>query len=396
MSAPRRTATSLIDDCGDPLHGAAACGDLAGKRAQTEIAVSSNDVSRMNDVVAAVHDVLERPAYQEAALAYAPEIARRAPQRVAGLFSGFDFHLTSAGPRLIEINTNAGGAFYGALIDDASWRSGDEQVHPQSYWSRIFVRHIRQEWKLAGRGALRAVAIVDDGPDDQFLRLEFQLAARMLCEDGITAVIADPGALSYRDGQLWRGSLAIDLVYNRLTSFALDRDSDRALRESYLDGTAVLTPDPRNHALLACKQNLIRLSDDAFLRACGVDERAREILQTCVPKTIALTVGNEPELWLERSKYYFKPSSGFGSRAVYDGAKLTANTWTQIVLEGSYVAQSRVDAPRVDVNDVPMRFDVRTFAYGREPFMRLARVYRGQTTNFRTPGGGFAPVRVVV
>jgi hypothetical protein len=41
-----------------------------------------------------------------------------------------------------------------------------------------------------------------------------------------------------------------------------------------------------------------------------------------------------------------------------------------------------------------MRFDVRTFAYGPTPFMRLARVYRGQTTNFRTPGGGFASVRV--
>jgi hypothetical protein len=48
----------------------------------------------------------------------------------------------------------------------------------------------------------------------------------------------------------------------------------------------------------------------------------------------------------------------------------------------------------IEVNGVPMRFDVRTFAYGREPFMRMARVYRGQTTNFRTPGGGFAPVRV--
>ena len=44
------------------------------------------------------------------------EIARTTPQRVKGLFSGFDFHLTAAGPRLIEINTNAGGAFYGAVL----------------------------------------------------------------------------------------------------------------------------------------------------------------------------------------------------------------------------------------------------------------------------------------
>lgn len=394
MSATLRAARPLIEDCGDPLRGASACPDLAGKRAHTDIAIGAGDVARMNDVVAAVHDVLENPVYQEAALARAPEIARRAPQRVAGLFSGFDFHLTSDGPRLIEINTNAGGAFFGVLLDDAAARAGDAQARPQSHWAQIFMRHIREEWSLAGHGELRAVAIVDDAPDDQFLRLEFQLAARMLRDEGIEAVIADPRALSFRDGRLWCGALAIDLVYNRLTSFALDRDVDHALRDALVHGAAVVSPDPRNHALLACKHNLVRLRDDEFLRAAGVDGRVRATLQSAVPKTVALTTENEPSLWAERSKYYFKPSSGFGSRAVYDGAKLTANTWQQIAADGSYVAQDRVEAPRVDVDGVAMRYDVRTFAYGREAFMRLARVYRGQTTNFRTPGGGFAPVRV--
>jgi hypothetical protein len=87
--------------------------------------------------------------------------------------------------------------------------------------------------------------------------------------------------------------------------------------------------------------------------------------------------------------------NGFGSRAVYDGAKLTAATWANIAARADYVAQTRVDAERIDVpGHGSMRFDVRTFAHGASPFMRLARVYRGQTTNFRTPGGGFAPVRI--
>jgi hypothetical protein len=102
----------------------------------------------------------------------------------------------------------------------------------------------------------------------------------------------------------------------------------------------------------------------------------------------------QDELWTMRAAYYFKPAAGFGSRAVYDGAKLTAKTWAQIVADGSYVAQERAEAPRVNVDGVAMRYDVRAFVYGRKTFMRLARVYRGQTTNFRTPGGGFAPVRV--
>jgi hypothetical protein len=395
MNASARAARPLIDDCGDPVHGAPACTDLAGKRAEPDIIVNADDVARMNEVVAAVCEVVETPMYQEAALAGAPEIARRLPQRVTGLFSGFDFHLTKDGPKLIEINTNAGGAFFGALLDHAAWREGDLRAHPQDYWADRFVGHIRNEWQKAGRGSLATVAIVDDAPGEQFLRLEFQLAARMLKEAGITAVIADPGALSFRDGRLWHGATAIDFVYNRLTSFALDRDVDRALRESLLDGAVVVSPDPRNHALLACKQNLIRLCNADFLRDAGVCARTRDILLEAVPATVAVTREAELALWQSRAGYYFKPSSGFGSRAVYDGAKLTAKTWAQIVADGGYVAQRRIEPPRVDVNGVSMRYDVRTFAYGREPFMRLARVYRGQTTNFRTPGGGFAPVRVV-
>jgi hypothetical protein len=36
--------------------------------------------------------------------------------------------------------------------------------------------------------------------------------------------------------------------------------------------------------------------------------------------------------------------------------------------------------------------DVRNYGSGGITWLRAARLYRGQTTNFRTPGGGFAPV----
>jgi hypothetical protein len=35
---------------------------------------------------------------------------------------------------------------------------------------------------------------------------------------------------------------------------------------------------------------------------------------------------------------------------------------------------------------------VRNYCVGDATWLRAARLYRGQTTNFRTPGGGFAPV----
>lgn len=368
---------------------------LATKRAATDVTVSALDVWRMDEVVAAVHEVVATPAWQATVLAEAAPIARAQRQRVKGLFTGFDFHLTPTGPKLIEINSNAGGAFFGALIDQTSWNDGNADAHPLGNWAHTFVRQFRNEWQLAGEGRLRSVAIVDDNPEEQFLKLEFELAERMLKDAGIAATIADPRELTFRDGRLWYGNLAIDFVYNRLTSFNLERPEDAAIREALLAGAAVVSPDPRTHALLACKRNLSLLSDDAFLRDAGVDEATRQTLTEAIPRTIALTYANAADLWTNRAQYYFKPMSGFGSRAVYDGAKLTAATWATIAARPDYVAQARVEPPRVAVQGhEPMRYDVRTFAYGAAPFMRLARVYRGQTTNFRTPGGGFAAVRI--
>ena len=369
--------------------------DLATKRAAIDVSISTQDARRMDDVIAAVHAAVATPLYQATVLTTAPAIAREEPQRLKGLFTGFDFHVTSDGPKLIEINTNAGGAFYGALIDQAARPAGTADIPAMGAWTRLFVQHFRSEWQLAGKGDLRTVAIVDDNPGEQFLKAEFELARRMLEGAGIAATIADPRELTYKDGRLRHGDLAIDLVYSRLTSFSLDRTEDTALREALLAGAAVVSPDPRTHALLACKRNLTILGNGDFLREAGIDERARETLIDAIPLTTVLTPANAPELWNTRERFYFKPMNGFGSRAVYDGAKLTVATWTQISARTDYVAQARVEAPRIDVpGHDPMRYDVRTFAYGASPFMRLARVYRGQTTNFRTPGGGFALVRI--
>ncbi|MEQ1867691.1 MAG: hypothetical protein ABL996_23975 [Micropepsaceae bacterium] len=386
--APERSR-STADCC--PSYAA----ELAAKRANTDVTISALDAWRMDEVVAAVNRVTATALYQQTALRVAPPIARDTIQRVKGLFNGFDFHLTPAGPKLIEVNTNAGGAFYGALIDQIGWNEGNADAHPLGAWAQLFVQHFRAEWAPAGQGKLRTVAIVDDNPQDQFLILEFELAAQMLRDAGIGAVIADPRDLAFRDGRLWHGTTPIDFVYNRLTSFALDRAEDAAIRDALLAGAVVVSPDPRTHALFACKRNLTLLGDDAFLRDTGIDEATLQTLIEAIPRTVVLTPSNAGDFWSNRERFYFKPMNGFGSRAVYDGAKLTAATWTQIAARTDYVAQERVDAERVEVaGHEPMRFDVRTFAYGASPFMRLARVYRGQTTNFRTPGGGFAPVRV--
>ncbi len=60
-------------------------------------------------------------------------------------------------------------------------------------------------------------------------------------------------------------------------------------------------------------------------------------------------------------------------------------------------AQSRLslrDQRRLRRNgaETALKLDIRNYVYDGEVQLLAARLYQGQTTNFRTPGGGFAPV----
>ncbi len=61
----------------------------------------------MLDCVAAIEAVAQIPAFRDAVMAWAPEISQVDPGP-AGALMGYDFHLGDNGPKLIEVNTNAG------------------------------------------------------------------------------------------------------------------------------------------------------------------------------------------------------------------------------------------------------------------------------------------------
>jgi len=187
----------------------------------------------------------------------------------------------------------------------------------------------------------------------------------------------------------------VDLVYNRLTDFALAEPASAALREAWLGGTAVITPHPRAHALYADKRNLVLLSDPEALRRLGADEATIAMIQAGVPHTEAVSAARADDFWARRRGLFFKPASGFGSRGAYRGDKLTRRVFDEI-LAGDYIAQAFVPPSerRVAVEGAPvdLKMDLRNYVYQGEVQLVTARLYRGQTTNFRTPGGGFAPV----
>ncbi len=359
--------------------------------------VSREHADAMAAVIRAVETVVALPAY-EAQLAWAPAIARFDP-RARGVFMGYDFHVGTEGPRLIEINTNAGGALLNAVLGRAQRACCDEVAElvtgpiPVEALEQAFVDMFTAEWHASGRdGHPKRIAIVDDDPEQQFLYPEFLLFAHMFRRSGTDAVVVAPGDLAF-DGQALRDARGpIDLVYNRLTDFALEHPAHAALRSAYLAGAAVVTPHPRAHALYADKRNLSLLSDPERLRRWGVEASVVEILARGVARTELVSREAAERLWSARRKLFFKPAVGYGSKAAYRGDKITLRVWEQI-LAGEYVAQEFVapGARRVSPEQ-DMKVDVRNYVYAGQVQLLAARLYQGQTTNMRTVGGGFAPV----
>lgn len=361
--------------------------------------ISESETIEMLRIVRAIEAAIKLPGYQRAALSWAPESAQQdfGPR---GVFMGFDFHVAAAGPRLIEVNTNAGGAFLNALLADAQRACCAEievalgKISNVSFESAV-LRMFQHEFNLQRQaGALKRVAIVDDRPEEQYLYPEFVLAQRFFVKHGIEAVIADAGQLRYEQGRLTIDGQPIDLVYNRLVDFSLDRPGHEALRAAYLDNAVVVTPNPRVHALYADKRNLGLLSDKAALRGWGLSPAMVDDLSG-VPHTVVVTPDNASQLWERRKTLFFKPVSGHGSKGVYRGDKITKGVWAEVI-KGGYVAQDFA-APgermvKLDGTAEARKTDVRLYVYDGELLLTAARLYQGQTTNFRTAGGGFAPV----
>ncbi len=311
----------------------------------------------------------------------------------SGVFYGYDFHLNSDGAHLIEINTNAGGAFLNALLIDSQLDVNlPGEAAAQTDLEKAFIDMFRSEWQRDDV-PLSCIAIVDELPEQQYLYPEFLLAKRLLERAGIHVCIVDPAELKSRDGGLYVGEQQIDLVYNRLTDFSLQQHP--VLLNAYLAGDVVLTPNPAHYACYADKRNLARLTCADELRELGVTDADIATLQSGIPHTFVVQADLEEGLWSNRKHLFFKPYFGYGSRGAYRGEKLTRRVFGEI-LQSGYVAQTMAAPGERSVNDEQtLKYDVRCYVYDGKIQLVAARLYQGQTTNFRTSGGGFAPVRVV-
>ena len=376
-----------------------------GLAADSAVFVDLQDAKAMDRTVALVHRALTSAAYVRQVGQHAPAIARVAHSRSGGVL-GLDFHLGTPDPQLIEINTNPGGLLFNLELARALTACCDALTEPLSTLAAGSVPLVELPSRITGmfleawsseRGSapLATIAIVDDDPSNQYLYPEFLLYQQLFRRAGWRALIVDPSALGIRDGRLLADGEPVDLVYNRLTDFYLAEERHAALRTACANGLAFVTPDPAAHAQWADKRLLAWLRDEALLRAAGLDDDARSHLLRTIPPTEIVTPDAADELWRRRKELFFKPVDGYGSKGAYRGDKLTRSTFEYIVSH-RYVAQA-VAPPSlrqvlVDGQEADLKIDVRNYCSQGATWLRTARLYQGQTTNFRTPGGGFAPV----
>jgi hypothetical protein len=336
--------------------------------------LDAEQIDKMRAVIKAVEEVVGEPESNTA----------------LGVFYGYDFHVNEQGIHLIEVNTNAGGAFLNALLI----ASQHSETATEDALEQTFIAMFHNEWRrVRGDVPLSSIAIVDENPESQFLYPEFLLAKQMFEHASITTYIVDPANLHVREEGLHVDGQRIDLIYNRLTDFDLTRYPH--IRTAWEMNQVVLTPNPEHYGRYADKRKLALFSDVHLLQAEGVSQASIDALLSGVPETKVVRAEDAEQWWADRKQWFFKPMSGYGSKGAYRGDKVTKRVFEEI-MQSDYVAQ-RLAVPgefsvKVDEGLVSLKYDVRCYVYAGHIQLIAARLYQGQTTNFRTLGGGFGLV----
>jgi len=373
----------------------------------TVIELSKSVASQAIEITRAFEELRQSSAYQQKTKTYLSASEQSSLSALAknrSVLMSYDYHLDPTGQlKLIEINTNASSS----LIVDLIYRThGLQNGFVPDFQNEIMSSFCKEA--AANGHTLKTAAIVDDDPQAQRLYIEFLMYQELFRKHGFECLIEDAKKLTLDQNasHLTAQGNKLDLVYNRHTDFYLQDESLGALRTAWLKNLATITPNTNEYALLADKQRLIELSSQTGgLNGFGLSPAAQTAIQSSLLETKSVMELGAEKAWSERKRYFFKPKNLFGGKAVYKGASISRTTFENNVLQEGYLAQEFVPAPAITIettdgeNGKPgkqeFKFDLRFYAYAGQVQLAAARVYRGQTTNFQTPGGGLAAIRWV-
>ena len=233
-----------------------------------------------------------------------------------------------------------------------------------------------------------SIYICDKSPENQNMFLEFLMYKDLLNTWSIKAQIMDSQKLEDSINQN-RESKNLTSIYNRSTDFYLQ--GYPKIFQLWWEDKIKMSPHPVAFDIWAHKGNLenhFKLSPESIPHI-DIPKIQSFLLQSHPIQSRFLT---KEDAWEKRKSLFFKPMNSFGGKSVYKGPSVSKTTF-QYLWDKNHLAQDYFPAPKIQAdNNDTWKVDLRVFVYKEECLGSIARVYKGQVTNFKSPLGGFAPV----
>jgi uncharacterized circularly permuted ATP-grasp superfamily protein len=276
------------------------------------------------------------------------------------VLSRLDAFLGPAGPRFIEVNSDAPAGFgYGdrmaELFTQLPVFRAFARTRPVSYSPSIPALVEAVLGAAPAATSTPTVAIADWA--EVKTRADQQILQEAFTSRGARCLLTDPRSMELRGGRLIAGGQAVDVVYRRavLSELVEREDEVRDFLAAYTRGSAVFVNTFRCR-LSEDKAFLALLTDEAFASLLTEDERA--LVARTVPWTRKLEDrrttkdGRAFDLLSfvreERAGLVLKPAHGYGGRDVLVGDETFPAEWDEAVQAGAgqrWVVQERVTIP---------------------------------------------------
>jgi len=324
----------------------------------------------------------QNPDYLTGLLNKLPEVADIEPEEPSVLM-GYDFHLTPDGPKLIEINNNAGGLYIG----DGGW--GAEEWLPQPKlpeWNEPLTTRLCNMFPATWQH----IAIMDEDVRQQYMYPEMLAYAKLLKDEGRTVFVVSPEEIGVLAGGLYVEDVRLDAIYNRHTDFYLEQPELAHIRKAFEEGLVQLNPHPRSYALLGDKGRMVDWWGTEFLEGFLPQEEIR-FIRTIVPESHRLKDVNSEALWSERKQWVFKPAARHGGKGVVLGKAMSRKRFAEFS-PAETILQRYVPPSMVTLEETEFKLDIRLYTHGSRLLALAGRVWQGQVTNFRTEGSGWVPI----
>ncbi|MDQ6951140.1 MAG: hypothetical protein Q9M26_05690 [Mariprofundales bacterium] len=337
-------------------------------------------LQQMFDFARAIYRLKQNPNWLQALENTLPAAATIVPDQPS-LLMGYDFHLTEDGPKLIEINNNAAGLYQrGQWLPQPAWSVWQNK----SQLPQRIIAMFAPSW--------HTIAIMDEDITQQFMYPEMQGYAKLLAQDGRRVLLLSPQDIRASDHGLFHEGDRIDAIYNRHTDFYLESDALRHIRTAFEAGLVALNPHPRSYALIGDKSRLADIWQPNLLERCLPAAEVAAI-RAVVPPCKRMLGLERAQIWLERKQWVFKPTARHGGKGVLLGKSISHSRFDSLDAADT-VLQQLTPPSSIEVDNVRFKTDFRLYMHGETPIALAGRIWRGQVTNFRQAGSGWAIIHI--